>query len=89
MTKTKRKRVRPYHSLEEIQMRKEQLDEVIELENQEIKRLWGQLTVNDEDLSRGQQIGKYIEYGIMAFDGVMTLRKLKRNYGSLLNIFRR
>ncbi|MDE5782966.1 MAG: hypothetical protein K2H97_01395 [Prevotella sp.] len=89
MAKTKRKRVRPYHSLEEILMRKEQLDEVIELENQEIKRLWGQLTANDEDLSRGQQIGKYIEYGIIAFDGVMTLRKLKRNYGSLLNIFRR
>jgi len=68
-------------------MRKEQLNEVIELEDQEIKRLWGQLTVNDENLSRGQQIGKYIEYGMMAFDGVMTLRKLKRNYGSILNIF--
>ena len=68
-------------------MRKEQLNEVIELEDQEIKRLWGQLTVNDESLSRGQQIGKYIEYGMMAFDGVMTLRKLKRNYGSILNIF--
>jgi hypothetical protein len=85
----KKLRVRPYNSLEEIQMRKEQLDEVIELENKEIKRLWGQLTDNSEDLSRGQQIGKYIEYGIMAFDGVMTLRKLQRNYGSFLNIFRR
>ena len=85
----KKLRVRPYNSLEEIQMRKEQLDEVIELENKEIKRLWGQLIENNEDLSRGQQIGKYIEYGIMAFDGVMTLRKLQRNYGSFLNIFRR
>lgn len=85
----KKLRVRPYNSLEEIQMSKEQLDEVIELENKEIKRLWGQLTENNEDLSRGQQIGKYIEYGIMAFDGVMTLRKLQRNYGSFLNIFRR
>ncbi|MBQ8463778.1 MAG: hypothetical protein IJ544_06670 [Prevotella sp.] len=85
----KKRRVRPYHSLEEIQMRKEQLDEVIELENQEIKRLWGQLSADEEELSRGQQIGKYIQYGIMAFDGVMTLRKLKRNYGSILNIFRR
>lgn len=85
----KKLRVRPYNSLEEIQMRKEQLDEVIELENKEIKRLWGQLTENNEELSRGQQIGKYIEYGIMAFDGVMTLRKLQRNYGSFLNIFRR
>ena len=35
----KKRRVRPYHSIEEIQMRKEQLDEVIELENEEIKQL--------------------------------------------------
>lgn len=85
----RKKRVRPYHSLEEIQMRKEQLDEVIELENEEIKRLWGQLAADDENLSRGEQITKYIKYGMMAYDGVMTLRKLKRNYGSILNIFRR
>jgi len=84
----KKIRVRPYTSLEEIQMRKEQLDEVIELENKEIKRLWGQLTDNNEELTRGQQIGKYIEYGILAFDSVMTLRKLQRNYGSFFNIFR-
>jgi hypothetical protein len=85
----RKKRVRPYHSLEEIQMRKEQLDEVIELENEEIKRLWGQLASDDENLSRGEQITKYIKYGMLAYDGVMTLRKLKRNYGSILNIFRR
>ena len=70
-------------------MRKEQLDEVIELENEEIKRLWGQLAADDENLSRGEQITKYIKYGMMAYDGVMTLRKLKHNYGSILNIFRR
>lgn len=85
----KKKRVRPYHSLEEIQMRKEQLDEVIELENDEIKRLWGQLTAKEEELSRGEQIAKYVQYGIMAYDGVMTLRKLRNNYGNILNIFRR
>ena len=85
----KKRRVRPYHSIEEIQMRKEQLDEVIELENEEIKRLWGQLASDDENLSRGEQITKYIKYGMLAYDGVMTLRKLKRNYGSILNIFRR
>lgn len=87
---TKKKRVvRPYHSLEEIQMRKEQLDEVIELENEEIKRLWGVLTEKEGELSRSEQIIKYVKYGIMAYDGVMTLQKLKRNYGSILNIFRR
>ena len=85
----KKRVVRPYHSLEEIQMRKEQLDVVIELENEEIKRLWGVLTEKEGELSRSEQIIKYVKYGIMAYDGVMTLQKLKRNYGSILNIFRR
>ena len=69
-------------------MRKEQLEEVIELENEEIKRLWGVLTEEEGELSRSEQILKYIKYGMMAYDGVMTLHKLKRTYGSILNIFR-
>ena len=85
----KKRKIRPYHSLEAIQMRKEQLYEVIDLENQEIKRLWEQLTTDDEQLTRGEQISRYIQYGMLAYDGVMTLRKLKRNYGSFLNIFKR
>jgi hypothetical protein len=85
----KKKRVRAYHSLEEIQMRKEQLAEVIDLEDEEIRRLWSALIEKDEELSAGEQIGKYIQYGILAFDGMMILRKLKNRYGSLLNIFKR
>lgn len=85
----KKKRIRPYNSLEEIQMRKEQLSEVIDLEDEEIKRLWDKLTTKDEELSRSEQIMQYIKYGMMAYDGVMMLRKLKTNYGSILNIFRR
>ena len=85
----KKRRVRPYHSIEEIQMRKEQLDEVIELENEEIKQLWGKLMEKEEDLSRSEQILKYVKYGFMAYDGVMMLTKLKSKYGRILNIFRR
>ena len=70
-------------------MRKEQLDEVIGLEDEEIKRLWQQLTEEDKELSRTEQITRFIKYGMMAYDGVMMLHKLKHNYGSLLNIFRR
>jgi hypothetical protein len=69
-------------------MRKEQLDEVIELEDEEIRRLWGVLSEKDEELSRGKQIARFMEYAVLAYDGMMTLRKLKRNYGSILNIFR-
>lgn len=84
-----KKKKRVYNSLEELLMRKEQLAEVIELEDQEIKRLWGVLTTKDEQATRGEQITKFISYGVMAYDGVMMLRKLKNGYGSFLNIFRR
>lgn len=84
----KRKRVRPYHSIEELRMRKEQLDEIIELEDQEIKRLWHVMTTQQEEASTGKQIMQYLKYGLMAYDGIMTLRKLKKGYGSIFNIFR-
>lgn len=76
-----------YVSIEQMNMRKDQLREVIALEDKEIKRLWGQLTT--EDLSRGGQIAAFVSYGVMAYDAVKMLRKLKKGYGSLLNIFRR
>ncbi|MBP5340259.1 MAG: hypothetical protein J6Z14_13320 [Prevotella sp.] len=85
----KKTKQRSYSSLEEILMRKEQLTEVIHLEDREIKRLWTDLTTEEEGATTGSQIGKYISYGVMAYDGLMMMRKLKRNYGSLLSIFRR
>ena len=77
-----------YNSIEQMQLRKEQLRQVIDLENKEIHRLWKNLT-DDSQMSRGSQIATFISYGVMAYDGIMMLRKLQRGYGSLLNIFRR
>ena len=71
-----------------MQMRKEQLHEVIALEDKEIHRLWTDLTDNSQN-SRGGQIAAFVSYGVMAYDGVMMLRKLQQRYGSLLNIFRK
>ena len=78
-----------YGSIEQMKMRKDQLREVITLEDKEIKRLWDQLTKEDSQLSKGGQIAAFFSYGVMAYDAVMMLRKLKKGYGSLLNIFRR
>jgi hypothetical protein len=75
--------------MEELLMRKEQLAEVIELEDKEIKRLWEALTAKDEQATRAQQMAKFFSYGMMAYDGLMMLRKLKKGYGSIANIFRR
>jgi len=74
-----------YGSIEEMQQRKEQLREVISLEDKEINRLWTQLTSDNRSGSRSDQIAAFVSYGVMAYDGIMMLRKLKRGYGSLLN----
>jgi len=87
--KRKENKTISYGSIEQMQQRKEQLHEVISLENKEIRRLWTQLTSEDKHASRGEQIAAFVSYGVMAYDGIMMLRKLKRGYGSLLNIFRR
>jgi len=70
-------------------MRKEQLSEVIDLEDQEIKRLWNTLTTKDKEASHGEQMAKFFSYGVMAYDGLMMLRKLRKGYGSIVNIFKR
>ena len=77
-----------YESIEQMQQRKEQLREVISLEDKEIRRLWTQLAGDGKQSSRSDQLATFFSYGIMAYDGIMMLRKLKRRYGSLLNIFR-
>ena len=77
-----------YSSVEQMLQRKEQLREVIALEDKEIKRLWTQL-ISEGQTSRGGQISTYISYGMMAYDGIKMLRKLKRGYGGVMNIFRR
>lgn len=83
----KEKTIHTYNSMEELLMRKEQLSEVIDLEDQEIKRLWNVLNAKDEQSTATQQMAKYFSYGVMAYDGLMMLRKLRRGYGNFLNIF--
>lgn len=78
-----------YATIEQMQLRKEQLREVIALEDKEIKRLWSQLTLRDDKQSRSGQIASFVSYGVMAYDAVMTLRKLKRSYGSVVSVFKR
>ena len=72
--KRKENKTISYGSIEQMQQRKEQLHEVISLENKEIRRLWTQLTSEDKHASRGEQIATFVSYGVMAYDGVMMLR---------------
>ena len=77
---------RKYQTLEEIRLRKEQLYEAIQNDGLEISKTWKQLFVSREDTSRTEYITKMFSYGVTAFDAYMTVRKLRRNYGSLLSL---
>lgn len=78
-----------YSSLEDLERRKRQLNDVIQLENRELKRISDRLLNKDGRASRGEQLAQYLSYGAMVFDGVMTMRKLKKYYGSMTAIFKR
>lgn len=75
-----------YQTLEEIRLRKQQLYEALQQDSKQISQTWSQLFVSREDTPRSEYIMKMFSYGITAFDAYMTVRKLRRNYGSLLSL---
>lgn len=77
---------RKYQTLEEIRLRKEQLSEALQQDTKQIGQTWSQLFVSREDTTRSEYMMKMLSYGFTAFDAVMTVRKLHRNYGGLLSL---
>lgn len=78
-----------YRTLEEIRLRKEQIREAIDKENQTIGSSWNSLFVRREEVTRGEYLANLLSYGITAFDAIMTFRKLKRNYGGIMKLISR
>lgn len=78
-----------YRTLQEIRLRKEQIREAIDKENQAIGSSWNSLFVRREETTRGEYVAKVASYGITAFDAFMTFRKLKRNYGGIMKLISR
>ena len=80
--------IREFNSLEDIELRKAQLADSINSDEKEINLTWQYINLKEENASISDRISSAISYGLMAYDGVMTIRKLKNRFGSLRNIFR-
>lgn len=78
-----------YNTLEEIQLRRNQLSEDIEREGEQIAVLWGDLFKRNEDSTRGEQIATLIANSITAIDAFLLVRKLIKNYSGVFRFFHR
>lgn len=70
-----------YHTLDEIRLRKEELQEKLQRDNQEFTSLWNRLFLNQGKNSKGDYIAEFISNGVVAFDTFMLVRKLLKTYG--------
>jgi len=74
-----------YNTLEDIQLRKEQLAAQIQQDNKQFSSLWNQLFVKRQEASKGEWIAGIITNGITAVDTFLLVRKLFKNYGHIFH----
>ncbi len=78
-----------YQTLEEIQLRRDQLSEAIEKEGDAIADKWNELFIKKEDSSKGEYIANIISNTITAIDAFIMIRKLMKSYSGVLSFFKR
>ena len=81
--------IREFNSLNDIELRKAQLADSINSDEKEIRLTWQYINLKEENTSITDRISTAISYGLMAYDGVMTIHKLKNSFGSLRHIFKK
>ena len=72
-----------FNTLEEIQLRKEQLHSDIHAKNERISTLWHELTAPQPSSSKGELIASLVTNSITAIDGFLLVRKLMKTDGWL------
>ena len=78
-----------YRTLEEIRQRKNELRRQIDRDNEHISQLWGSLFVKRKDTTTGQFVTNLLSHGAMMIDAFLLVRKLRRDYGGLIQSLRR
>lgn len=78
-----------YNTLEEIQLRREQLSNAIEHDRDIIAEKWDELFQTNENPTKGEYIATIISNSITAIDAFLLVRKLLNSYGGLSRIFSR
>ena len=70
-----------YSSLEEIQLRKDELKDGIQQQSDQIATLWRNLISPKTASSKGELVASLVTNSITAIDGFLLVRKLMRSYG--------
>ncbi len=86
---TTENRIHTYNTLEEIRLRKDQLSEAIETDNEKIGTLWNSIFTKREDSTKGEYIASMVTNTITAVDAFLLVRKLIKNYSGILSLFSR
>ncbi len=81
--------VKAYNTLEEIQLRRDQLSEDINREGEKIVTLWNGIFKKQENSTRGEYIATLVANSITAIDAFLLVRKLIKNYSGVLDFFRK
>lgn len=72
-----------YHTLDEIQLRKEKLAAELQRDNEQFTTLWNQLFVPRKGSTKGEWVSGLIANSVTAVDTFLLVRKLFKNYGFL------
>ena len=78
-----------YRTREEIRQRKNELRRQIDRDNEHISQLWGSLFVKRKDSTTGQFVTNLLSHGAMIIDAFLLVRKLRRDYGGVIQSLRR
>lgn len=74
-----------YHTLEDIQRRKDELSDAIHAQGERVGALWYDLFTPKKATTRGEIAASIIGNCITAFDAFMLVRKLMNQYGHLFH----
>jgi len=74
-----------YHTLEEIRMRKDQLDDALEQDHEKLALLWNGLFKQNENATKGEYVASLVTKTITAVDAFLLMRKLMKNYSHLFS----
>lgn len=72
-----------YHTLEEIRLRKEELAGMMQRDNDKFTKLWNDIFVKKNEVSKGEWVSSLVTNSITAVDTFLLIRKLIKNYGFL------
>jgi hypothetical protein len=78
-----------FHTLEEIRLRKDQLDEAINQDEEQIARLWNSLFTKKENSTKGEYIAAIVANSVTAIDAFLLIRKLTKSYSSVFKFFKK